>query len=77
MAELTGNDDKVACFELYRRNTRSPEIITFDELYQRARCIVENISAEIEAETQAEPEERAAGDDYGVAAFDSGEDIPF
>ncbi|QIG79755.1 Shedu immune nuclease family protein [Stakelama tenebrarum] len=77
MTELIGNDDKVACFELYRRNTRSPEIITFDELYQRARCIVENLSSEIEAETQAEPEERAVGDDYGVAAYESGDDIPF
>jgi hypothetical protein len=46
MAELTGNGDKIACFELYRRNTRSPEIVTFDELYQRARCIVENIAVE-------------------------------
>lgn len=44
MSELVGNGDKVACFELYRRHMRAPEIITFDELYQRARCIVENIS---------------------------------
>lgn len=57
LAELRGNDDKIACFELYRRNTRSPEIITFDELYQRARCIVENISAEVEADPRAEPDE--------------------
>lgn len=42
--ELSGNDDKITCFELFRRNIRSPEIITFDELYHRARCIVENIS---------------------------------
>jgi hypothetical protein len=27
---------KVACFELYRRNIRSPEILTFDELYYYA-----------------------------------------
>ena len=44
MTELVGNGDKVACFELYRRHMSAPEIITFDELYQRARCIVENIS---------------------------------
>jgi len=42
--EIQGNDDKIACFELYRRNIRSPEIITFDELYFRTRCIVENLS---------------------------------
>lgn len=58
MSELRGNDDKVACFELYRRNVRSPEIITFDELYQRARCIVENISAA--SMVEAPPVETAA-----------------
>ncbi|MBA2589661.1 MAG: DUF4263 domain-containing protein [Alphaproteobacteria bacterium] len=42
--ELQGNDDKIACFELYRKNIRSPEILTFDELLYRARFIVQNIS---------------------------------
>jgi flavodoxin len=46
LTQLLGNDDKIACFELYRRNIRAPEILTFDELYQRANCIVENISRE-------------------------------
>ena len=46
LAQLRGNDDKIACFELYRRNIRGPEILTFDELFQRASCIVENISRE-------------------------------
>jgi hypothetical protein len=50
LAQLEGNDDKVACFELYRRNIRSPEILTFDELFYRAGCIVENISSEIDKE---------------------------
>jgi len=44
LAEPSGNDDKVTCFELYRRNIRSPEILTFDEVYYRASCIVENLS---------------------------------
>jgi hypothetical protein len=44
MSQLTGNDDKIACFQLYRRNIRSPEILTFDELFFRARYIVENLS---------------------------------
>jgi hypothetical protein len=47
--QVRGNDDKIACFELYRRNIRAPEILTFDELFQRASCIVENISRETEA----------------------------
>src|SRR5882724_78557 len=46
LTQVLGNDDKVACFELYRRNIRAPEILTFDELFQRASCIVENISRE-------------------------------
>jgi len=47
LAQLKDNDDKIACFELYRRNIRSPEILTFDELFYRAGCIVENISSEV------------------------------
>ncbi|PQV52182.1 Shedu immune nuclease family protein [Paraburkholderia sp. BL21I4N1] len=34
------NQERYRSFELYRRNTNSPEIITFDELYERARFIV-------------------------------------
>lgn len=41
--ELANNSNKIASFELYRRNIVSPEIITFDELYDRAKCIVEQI----------------------------------
>jgi len=35
------NDDRFRSFELFRRNIKEPEIITFDELYERARFIVE------------------------------------
>lgn len=47
-SEVAGNDDKIACFELYRRNVRSPEILTFDELLCRARFIVTNLSGQAE-----------------------------
>jgi hypothetical protein len=40
--ELIKNESIVSCFESYRRNTKSPEIITFDELYKRAEFIVKN-----------------------------------
>ena len=43
------NREKLKSFELFRRNLHSPEIITFDELYERAICIVgqiESISAD-------------------------------
>ena len=34
------NEERFRSFELFRRNTLNPEIITFDELYDRARFIV-------------------------------------
>jgi hypothetical protein len=36
------NKDKYRSFELYRKNTSSPEILTFDELFERAKFIVKN-----------------------------------
>jgi len=38
------NPDKLACFEYYRKNLVSPEIITFDQLYFRAKNIIERNS---------------------------------
>jgi hypothetical protein len=35
------NEYRFRAFELFRRNTRRPEILTFDELLQRAKFIVE------------------------------------
>jgi hypothetical protein len=34
------NQEQFRSFELFRRNTLSPEVITFDELYERAKFIV-------------------------------------
>lgn len=34
------NEGQLRSFELYRRNLHQPEVITFDELYERARHIV-------------------------------------
>lgn len=39
------NEAKFRSFELFRRNVRRPEIITFDELLHRARFIVEHEDA--------------------------------
>lgn len=49
LSQIARNDDKIVCFEIYRRNIRSPEIITFDELFHRAKCIVENLSDDMGA----------------------------
>lgn len=35
------NQDRYRSFELFRRSVNTPEILTFDELYERARFIVE------------------------------------
>jgi len=35
------NQERYRSFELFRRNVMSPEIITFDELFERAKFIVE------------------------------------
>lgn len=36
------NENKFSSFELFRRNLVNPEIITFDELYERAKHIINN-----------------------------------
>lgn len=40
--EFRNNESVVSCFQSYRRNTKNPEIVTFDELYHRAEFIVNN-----------------------------------
>jgi hypothetical protein len=40
--ELNGSESISSCFESYRRNINNPEIITFDELFERAEFIVNN-----------------------------------
>jgi hypothetical protein len=46
LQQLAENEDQLVCFELYRKSINTPEIITFDELYERAKCIVNNLSGE-------------------------------
>jgi hypothetical protein len=40
------NRDKRNTFEAFRSNIKNPEIVTFDELYERAKFIVERAVAE-------------------------------
>jgi hypothetical protein len=35
------NEEKFRSFELFRHNTKAPEIVTFDELLERARAIID------------------------------------
>lgn len=41
-SELQANESIISCFESYRRNISNPEIITFDELFERAKFIVQS-----------------------------------
>ncbi|HBZ25502.1 MAG TPA: hypothetical protein DEO54_04580 [Rikenellaceae bacterium] len=54
--ELVKNESIVSCFESYRRNTKNPEIITFDELYKRAEYIVKN-KTKVEKKANSETDE--------------------
>lgn len=49
------NEQKFSSFELFRRNISNPEIVTFDELFERAKFIVshhENDTADMELSNQ-------------------------
>lgn len=45
LEEVKSNDDKFTCFELFRNSLTCPEILTYDELYERAKCIVHTITS--------------------------------
>lgn len=47
------NIEKYSSFELFRRSLTNPEIITFDELYERAKFIVESSKAQVEPQLGA------------------------
>lgn len=47
-AEFQNHESKLNCFEIFRRNLHNPEVITFDELYERAKFIVNNKPDQVE-----------------------------
>lgn len=42
--QILHNEDQIKSFELYRNSINSPEILTYDELYMRAECIIKNLT---------------------------------
>lgn len=50
-------------FELFRRNTVNPEIMTFDELFERAKFIVERTATRNEAEEETPMDSELSDDD--------------
>jgi hypothetical protein len=54
--QLVDNDRRNS-FELLRRNTINPEVLTFDELHQRAQYIVQQSSPEAPIQTPTQPDD--------------------
>jgi len=48
LGDLADNEDKIKCFEMYRNSLSYPEIITYDELFERAKCIVKTLETKRE-----------------------------
>jgi hypothetical protein len=46
--ELMGDRERIETFQSYRNNINNPEIVTFDELYGRAKYIVEHTEGDQE-----------------------------
>jgi hypothetical protein len=46
--EFQNHESKLCCFEIFRRNLHNPEILTFDELYERAKFIVKNQDQQVD-----------------------------
>lgn len=67
------NQEKFSSFELYRRNMNCPEVITFDELYERARHIVQHGEEEIARIKESDEPELSANAEVEIDP----EDIPF
>jgi hypothetical protein len=43
LRQMKGSDERFTCFQLFRSSLMAPEILTYDELYERAKCIVETL----------------------------------
>jgi hypothetical protein len=45
LTKMKDSDERFTCFQLFRGSLTAPEILTYDELYERAQCIVETLGA--------------------------------
>lgn len=71
------NESKFSSFELFRRNLNNPEIITFDELYERAKFIVFHNQKQEEANVSDTTEEYSFDSNRQYDTTDGVDDIPF
>jgi hypothetical protein len=45
LEEMKNSDERFICFQLFRSSLTTPEILTYDELYERAKCIVDTLGS--------------------------------
>lgn len=64
------DDGKKECFELFRRNCKDVEIITYDEIYEKIKYVVDNMTDSNTEQTKTKEETNKTTDDYD-------DDIPF
>jgi hypothetical protein len=75
---MKDSDERFTCFQLFRSSLIAPEILTYDELYERAKCIVATISGDRHPPDEIKDEEEivASGPDWS-AIVDDRDEIPF
>ena len=67
------NESKFSSFQLFRRNLVNPEIVTFDEMFERAKYIVKNSEAEMAGLVMVPESPEDGIDDFPA----SDDEIPF
>ncbi|MBK8045958.1 MAG: DUF4263 domain-containing protein [Anaerolineales bacterium] len=67
-SEFGVNEEKYSSFELFRRNITNPEIVTYDELFERCKFIVGSLEADFIQEST---------DEFDALSPPPDDDIPF
>lgn len=63
LKEIEKNDGKKQCFELFRRNCKDVEIITYDEICEKIKYVVENMKDNNTEQTKTKEETNKTTDD--------------
>lgn len=50
LSQLENDDNRIKSFELFRRNIHNPQILTFDEIYDRAKHMVTHYESDLDDE---------------------------
>ena len=71
------NERRFSSFELFRRNMVNPEVITFDELFERARFIVRHSEEEESSAEEDNAEINIDDNDIPFVRHESEDEVPF